>query len=128
MQTNAQTNIKNKIAVLFFLLLAVGGYFVVTNSVQSASMMGIPADVLATCEVVTGPHIDYNIIGSLAIGDEVQVLARNQHGTMVFIWSEKTDGWFPSWAVDIRGENFEELPVWTNPMKGAVARPGRTIR
>ncbi len=107
-----------KAAVLLFLILVMGATVAATNS-----EVGVAATVISNQLVVTGPDMRYNMIGSQFVGDEVRVMSRNPVGTMVFIGSEKVYGWFPSWAVDMHGADFDQLPVWVEPMKGAILTP-----
>ncbi len=121
MQTIRKPSLIKKVALLLFFALVLGTMIAAADSDQPV-LEGVPATVLSNQPVVTGPDMRYNIIGSHVVGDEVYVRSRNPVGTMVFIGSEKVHGWFPSWAVDMHGVDFDSLPVWEDPMKNAVLR------
>lgn len=60
----------------------------------------------------------YNAVAKTSKGKAVKVLARNEAGSWVFIWSDAGDGWVAAESVAFAGD-VQKLAVWQTAMEGA---------
>jgi N-acetylmuramoyl-L-alanine amidase len=94
-----------KMAFLLFILLAL----LVTGNIFAQDE--VIAQAYATVNVRSGPGTQYDIIGQLTSGNEVQITGRSdEESNWLRIDFEGRDGWVAYFTVSVLG-NTEQLPV-----------------
>ncbi len=86
-------------------------------STLTVAAEGMNGTMRTNRDLKAGANECYRTVTSVEAGAEIMLLARNEDGSWVFVWSDAGDGWAPASTVN-PDEPVSTLAVWTDHFDG----------
>lgn len=104
------TRQKSLYGTIFFLVL-------LFTTISTAIAAGMNGTMRIDRDLKAGADECYRTVAHVEAGAEIMLLARNESGSWVFVWSDAGDGWAPTSSVNAEGA-IDTLAVWTDHFNG----------